>query len=178
MIQTARLALVVPEARHWQPLRAMLSSPDVMAMLVRDPTVQSAEASLRRHEQYRTQHGLGFWAVEAGGEVAGFCGLKPGAENTPIAGELEIGWIFARRFWGQGLVSEAARACLDWAWAERAEPRVVAITSANHADSRRVMERIGMRHLPDLDFEHPNCALEDPMRCSVVHAIERSSRAG
>ena len=172
MIRTQRLTLAPPEARHRDALLRMLSDAEVMAKLVRDPTPDSAAASLARHEGFRAL-GLGFWAVEQGGEVAGLCGLKPGAPDTPIAGELEIGWIFDKPYWGRGLAGEAARAALAWAWANRAEPRVVAITSASHAGSRRLMERIGMRHLPELDFAHPLYAPDDPMRHSVVYAVDR-----
>lgn len=172
MIRTERLTLTAPEARHRAALLGMLSNPEVMADLVRDPTIASAEASLARHEGYRAQ-GLGFWAVEYEGAVAGLCGLKPGAPDLPIAGELEIGWIFDKPYWGKGLAGEAARAALDWAWANRPEARVVAITSSEHAGSRRLMARIGMRHLADMDFEHPLYGEDDPMRRTVVYAVDR-----
>jgi len=172
MIRTERLALMPPEPRHIPALIRMLSDPEVMAQLVNNPTVESAEASLVKHDGYRADS-IGFWAVEKDGVFAGFCGLKPAAADLPIAGELEIGWIFDKPFWGKGIAGEAARAVLDWAWANRAEPRVVAITSAGHEGSRRLMERIGMRHLPDMDFEHPLYAADDPMRQTVVYAVDR-----
>ena len=173
MIRTERLMLLPPEAGHLDALRRILSDAEVMAQLVRAPTLESAEASLARHRDYREQRALGFWAVEADGQVAGFCGLKPGASDTPIEGELEIGWILDKPFWGKGMATEAARAVLAWGWENRSETRIVAITSADHADSRRVMERIGMRHLPELDFEHRGYPEGDPMRRSVVYAIDR-----
>ncbi|RYE00998.1 MAG: N-acetyltransferase [Sphingomonadales bacterium] len=172
MIRTERLTLTEPEARHRDALVRMLSDREVMAQLVNDPTVASAEASLARHQGYRAL-GLGFWAVEHDGAVAGLCGLKPGAADLPIAGELEIGWIFDKPYWGKGLAGEAAQAALDWAWANRPEARVVAITSAVHGGSRRLMERLGMRHLPEMDFEHPLYAAGDPMRQTVVYAVDR-----
>lgn len=176
MIATRRLTLRVPEPRDRPALVALLSDPVVMAALVHEPTIAHAEESVARHEGYRADHGLGFWVVECEGRVAGFCGLKPGAAQTPIAGELEIGWLFDRPWWGRGLASEAAAACLQWAWRHREAPRVVAITAANHAASRAVMTRIGMRHLVGLDFDYPGHAPGDPMRASVVHAIDRPGR--
>lgn len=173
MIETPRLRLVVPEARHTDALTRILSDAEVMAQLVRAPTLDSAEASLVRHAGYRRDRGLGFWAVEVDGDVAGFCGLKPGGAGTPIDGELEIGWVLDKPYWGRGMATEAAGATLSWAWSNRTEPRIVAITGATHAGSRRVMDRLGMRHLPELDFDHPNYAEHDPMRQSVVYAIDR-----
>lgn len=162
-----------PEPRHQQRLRAILSDPAVMAAIATAPSIQSAEASIARHAAYRATHGLGFWVVELDGDVAGFCGLKPGGADTPIAGEVEIGWIFDKPYWGRGLVSEAARAALAYAWANTEAPRVVAITSAAHRDSRRVMERLGMRHLHALDFDHPDFSKDDARSAHVVYVIER-----
>lgn len=172
MIRTERLTLTAPEARHRDALIRMLSDPKVMADLVRNPTIEGAAASLARHEAYRAQ-GLGFWVVEHDGAVAGLCGLKPGAEDLPIGGELEIGWIFDKPYWGKGLAGEAARAAIDWAWANRAEDRIVAITSSEHIGSRRLMARLGMRHLADMDFEHPLYEKDDPMRRTVVYVLDR-----
>lgn len=173
MIQTERLVLRPIEARDLDPLMAMLTDPLVMRDLVRHPTREAARASIDRHIAYRTSHGLGFWTAELDGFVAGLCGLKPGAPNTPIAGEVEIGWLLARPFWGRGLATEAARASLDWAWANTPAPRVVAITGAGHVKSQEVMVRLGMARLPNGDFEHPLHAAGDPLRASVTFAIDR-----
>jgi RimJ/RimL family protein N-acetyltransferase len=176
VIETERLMLRPPTDRDSPALVKLLSSRAVMADLTRDASVDSAERSLTRHRGYRERHGLGFWVVEHDGKVAGFCGLKPGAENTPIEGELEIGWIFGEQYWGHGFASEAAAASLDWAWANRPELRVVAITGASHQRSMRVMEKLGMHRVPDGDFRHPMFDAEDAMAHSVVFAIDRPMR--
>jgi RimJ/RimL family protein N-acetyltransferase len=174
MIETARLILRPFEERDRAAMRALWADPVMTADLggVRD--AEGADAIVARHEGYRISHdGLGFWVTERRGDgaIIGYCGLKPGAEGTPIAGELEIGWSLAPGFWGQGYASEAARAGLDWGWRHRAALRIVAITSRRNAASRKVMERIGMRHVGD--FRHPKYAADDPVGDSVTYAIER-----
>ena len=173
MIRTERLVLRPIEAGDHEPLVAMLADPAVMHNLVRAPTRATAQASIERHLSYRATHGLGFWTVELDGAIAGLCGLKPGAPKTPIADELEIGWLFGMPFWGKGLATEAALASLGWAWSNTAAPRVVAITSAGHSKSQQVMTRLGMSRLPEGDFEHPQCAVGDPLRATVTFAIDR-----
>ncbi len=66
--------------------------------------------------------GFCFWLAErrADGALLGFCGFKRGSMG-PITGELEIGWRFREDVWGNGYAREAARACLDWAWAKQPE---------------------------------------------------------
>ncbi|WP_448664434.1 GNAT family N-acetyltransferase [Sphingomonas sp. CJ20] len=173
MIRTERLWLRPPGPEDRAPLIAMLSDPVTMRDLNPAATPATAAASLDRHAGYRAERGLGFWVVEHEGAVAGFCGLKPGAPNTPIADDVEIGWIFARAYWGQGLAVEAARASLDWGWLHTPAHRIVAITGAGHTRSQAVMQRLGMARLADGDFDHPSFAAGDPLRQTVTFAIQR-----
>lgn len=173
-IETERLTLRLPEPRDRAALHAMWADPLVMADLGPVKTADDSDAALARHAEYGAA-GLGFQAVERRdtGETIGFCGLKPGAEDTPIKGELEIGWMIGRAHWRQGFACEAAAAFVDWAWVHRAETRIVAITAACNAASRSLMTRLGMRYLPALDFAHPIYPEDSPLRDTVVYAINR-----
>jgi RimJ/RimL family protein N-acetyltransferase len=173
VIETARLLLRPPEPRDFEALHAMWSDPEVMRDLGPIKTTANSRATITRHLGYGPSHGLGFHVVERreDGAVLGFCGLKPGAPDTPIDGEVEIGWMFARAHWGKGYAREAAAASLAWAWANREEPRVVAITSASNLASRALMERLGMAWF--VDFEHPVHPQGHRLRASVAFAIDR-----
>nr|WP_279588177.1 GNAT family N-acetyltransferase [Sphingomonas japonica] len=135
-------------------------------------------AALDRHIDYRASHGLGFWAVErrADGALIGQCGLKPGGEGTPIEGLLEIGWALGSAGLGQGYALEAARATLGWAWANRREAEVVAITSAINVRSRAVMERLDMVRDIDGDFDHPVVPDGSPLKRHVTFRIARPAQ--
>jgi len=165
MIETPRLILRVPVAADRPAPRAMWADPRVMADLGPVKDAAASDATLDRHDGYRGA-GLGFWVVERreDGAVIGFCGLKPGAENTPIAGEIEIGWLLAAPFWGAGYAQEAAQASLDWGWTNTGAPRIIAITAARNMKSQKLMERLGMRRLAGGDFDHPLYAEGDPLR--------------
>ncbi len=173
MIETARLLLRPPEPRDFDALHAMWSDPEVMRDLGPVKSTANSRATITRHLGYGPTHGLGFKSVERreDGAVIGFCGLKPGAPDTPIEGEVEIGWMFARPFWGKGYAREAAAASLDWAWTHRDAPRVVAITAACNVASRALMERLGMAWIAD--FEHPVQPPGHRLRPSVAFAITR-----
>jgi RimJ/RimL family protein N-acetyltransferase len=175
VIKTERLMLRVLTEADRAVLVAMLGDPHLMQDLMTGANDATANAAVDRHLAWRASDGLGFWVVEQNGEVAGFCGLKPGSPDTPIAGALEIGWILAERFHGQGLALEAARASLDWAWENTDAAEVVAVTAARNAKSRALMDRLGMLHDPARDFDHPKCALDDPLRATVTYAIARPS---
>ncbi len=127
-------------------------------------------------QRARRNGGHTYWAVErkCDARVIGFCGLDRGHEGT-IIGELEIGWRLAHDCWSQGYAGEGASACLEWADEHFCRERVVAITARINIRSRRLMERLGMMHRPDLDFAHPNLAEDDPLRSHVVYAKEQAA---
>lgn len=172
MIETDRLILRTPEPRDRDALHAMWADPRVMADLGPVKTAAASDAAIVRHASYAP---LGFWVVERreDGAVAGFCGLKPGAPDTPIDGMLEIGWMLASPYWRKGYANEAAAASVVWAWANRADDAVVAITARQNAKSRELMERLGMAHEAALDFAHPQFSADDPRRDTVTYRIRR-----
>jgi ribosomal-protein-alanine N-acetyltransferase len=82
------------------------------------------------------------WAVVERGEdaVIGDCGLEL-LEGGP---NVELGFHFARQYWGQGYATEAAGACLEWGFKELDRLRIVAIVDPENAASARVLQKIGM----------------------------------
>jgi RimJ/RimL family protein N-acetyltransferase len=89
----------------------------------------------------------------------------------PSHPRLQLVWQLDRRYWGQGLAPEGAAACLAHAWSQLHAPEVVAITYEGNLPSRRVMEKIGMRHDPGCDFEHPNVPHGHRLRPHVLYRI-------
>ena len=75
--------------------------------------------------------------------------------------------------WGQGYISEAARACAAWFFANRADEAIWAITSSANLRSRAVMERLGMAYQPGLDFDHPRLAPGDSLLRHVTYRLDR-----
>jgi len=55
-----------------------------------------------------------------------------------------LGYAIARANWGRGLAREAARAVLDWAFAEHDLVEIWASTQVANVRSQRVMEKLGM----------------------------------
>lgn len=121
--------------------------------------------------------GYTYWAVERreDGRVLGFCGLDRGYEG-PIRGMLEIGWRLASDCWGRGYAREAALAARDWGHAQFPEEEIVAITAETNTRSRALMSRLGMVHLPDLDFDHPNVADGSDLKRHVVYSTGTAGR--
>jgi len=98
------------------------------------------EKNLRRYRE----DGIGLWAtiLKADHRFAGDCGLVLQEVDGVI--ETEVGYVLARRYQGQGLATEAARACLDYAFSNLGLQRVISLIRAENLPSRRVAERNGM----------------------------------
>jgi len=103
---------------------------------------ESAGLTRRLAEVFR-ERGFGQWAVvlKETGELIGYCGLKY-LDGTP---EVELLYGIRAEHWGRGLVTEAARAALRFAFERAGLGRVVAIALPENVGSWRVMEKVGMR---------------------------------
>ncbi len=131
-----------------------------------DPAVARAPWALEAADGLRDSAG------SPGQGLIGMVGLLPTSFDPPFAHRadpcVEIGWRLHHRWWGQGLVTEAAAHCLDHARTVLGLPEVVAFASRDNDRSRAVMVRLGM--MPDLDgdFDHPRMAEGDPRRPHVL----------
>ena len=93
----------------------------------------------------------GAWAIEErdSGEFAGWLSLRP---SDDLARGAELGYRLRRESWGRGFATEAAKALLDCAFAEHGLTRVFGTTYEHNLGSRRVMEKLGMRHTRSFRF--------------------------
>jgi RimJ/RimL family protein N-acetyltransferase len=121
------------------------------------------------------ERGWGLWAVEVigGAPFIGFTGLLPPDFDVPGRpdGCVEIGWRLAAEHWGHGYAPEAALAVLDLSWRELGFDEVVSFTAVGNANSRRVMEKIGLTF--EREFDHPRLDTADPLRRHVLYAVTR-----
>jgi RimJ/RimL family protein N-acetyltransferase len=175
MIQTDRLVLRGWGDNDLAPFAAMCRDRHVMAFIGPLQSRSETSAAIDRQRAFLTQTGHCFWAVErrSDGALIGFCGLKPGAQGTPIAGEIEIGWRLAHAAWGMGYAREAAEASLDWGWRNLSVHSIAAITVPANQRSWRLMERIGMKRAQDEDFDHPAVPPGSDLRRHMVYRATR-----
>ncbi len=125
-------------------LSALLAYPRVMehwpAPLTRDESRAWLDKQLARYDT----DSCGYWLVslKATGEPIGQAGIM----FIDIDGvrEAGLGYMIHADYWGKGYATEAAAACVDWAFANLDVPRVVAPIRPVNVASVRVAEKIGM----------------------------------
>lgn len=64
-------------------------------------------------------------------------------ELRPTDHGVELGYVLARAYWGNGYMPEAVRAVADWALGEPSVMRVSAYCDVDNAASQRVLEKAG-----------------------------------
>lgn len=106
----------------------------------------------------QSDYGFTYWVVETKDtqEFLGFCGLvRVDEPDSTVLGAVEIGYRFRSDVPRKGYATEAAQACLDRAFEDREEMdglRVVSRTVEANTRSWKLMERIGMKRDPRLDY--------------------------
>jgi RimJ/RimL family protein N-acetyltransferase len=142
-MQTARLRLRPYTLDDLEPLRAVFADASARRFY---PLMGEAERlahwinwNLANYER----DGFGLWALERldkPGHLIGDCGLT--WQDVEGRKELEIGWHLVESERGFGYATEAARACLAYAFERSLAPLVCSIVDpANHA-SRAVAARV------------------------------------
>lgn len=174
MIETARLVMRAWRDADLDPFHAICSDPRVMATLGPCMSREETAALIGRVAAIERDHGHTFWALERRDDarLIGWCGVIRGRDG-PVEGKAEIGWRLAGDCWGQGYASEAARASIQWLFANRDDDAVWAITHIGNHRSRAVMERLGMRYCSGFDFDHPRLVSSDPLRRHVTYSLPR-----
>lgn len=104
-------------------------------------TIGEADEFLHWATEYQKENGFCRWAVTLKGNLKtiGSCGFaRPHGTE-----EIELGYLLARKFWGNGLATEAAAACLIYGFGKLEFREIIALTDLENVASQRVLEKIG-----------------------------------
>lgn len=148
------------------------ADPKVMEFYPDLLSTQESDAAAGKFSRLISENGWGFWAVETISErqFIGLVGLHKPTFSLPFGPCVEIGWRVGSTYWGKGYATEAARACLDFAFDQLDLSEVFAFTSVANMKSRAVMERLSMVDM-QANFNHPSLPHNSPLCEHVVYKI-------
>ena len=174
MLRTTRLLLRRWREDDWPAFAELNADPRVMEWFPSTLTHHESDALADRIAQRLNDQDWGLWAVEVPGvaDFIGFIGLNP-ADGILGYPSVEVGWRLAASHWGYGYAPEGALAALDYGFHALALDEIISFTSTGNARSRRVMEKIGMVHQPDDDFDHPHIPPSSPLSRHVLYRLTR-----
>jgi ribosomal-protein-alanine N-acetyltransferase len=168
-IHTKRLVLRPWRDADIHPFTVMVLAPrfgEYLLPIERPATARDWVLSKRTHFD---RHGFAPWVVEFAqtGEFVGCVGLSVVPYEAPFTPAVEIAWRVTKALRGSGYATEAAAAALADGFGRLSLKEIVANTAPANLPSRRVMERIGMKHV--LDFEHPLIPAGHLLRHQVLY---------
>jgi len=175
MLTSQRLRLRPWRDEDLPAFAALNADPEVMLYMAKCLSREESDAFAAWIREGLARRGFGLWAVEVFGvsEFIGFTGLSVPAFETHFTPCVEIGWRLARKFWGFGYATEAAGLALDYGFQIAELEEIVAFTFMGNLRSRRVMERLGMTHTPQDDFDYPRLSEDHPLRRHVLYRMHR-----
>lgn len=173
-LETDRLIM-----RQWReddfPIFAELNSdPIVMEFFPNIMNKSESDKSAKRYQSLILQHGWGLWALEQKRDqkFIGFVGLHETPADLPFSPCVEVGWRLAKKSWGNGYATEAAKEALKFAFEVLQLPEVCSFTSTNNLRSRAVMERLNMVNIKQ-NFQHPRVPDGSPLKEHVLYKLTK-----
>jgi RimJ/RimL family protein N-acetyltransferase len=175
-LNTDRLILRPWQAQNREPFAVINRDPAVMQFMPGPLSAEESNAFVDRIETHFNQHGFGLWAAQLRNPdiFIGYIGLAVPRFRAPFMPAVEIGWRLASEFWRRGLATEGARAVVDHAFSILEIPALVSFTVPGNLPSRRVMEKIGMTHDPNEDFDHQLLPAGHPLCRHTLYRLNRT----
>jgi ribosomal-protein-alanine N-acetyltransferase len=155
ILETHRLILRRLLPNDLDSLFALYSDPEIRryfpeGTLTYAETREELEWFLNGHP---THPELGLWATlhKQTGEFIGRCGLLPWTiEQRP---EVEVAYLLAKTYWGQGLGTEAAQAILHYGFQQLHLSRLICLIDPGNQASSKVARKIGMTLEKELELD-------------------------
>jgi RimJ/RimL family protein N-acetyltransferase len=154
-LQTDRLILRPGILEDFEGYAAMWAEPEVMQFLAADGKPLSRFAAWQSYSgQVGHWHLRGFGMFTVLDRVTrDFLG-RVGPWQPEGWPDFEIGWTLRSQYWGRGYATEAATACIRYAFEELQRARLISLISPDNTRSIRVAERLGEKFQGEITLPH------------------------
>ena len=153
ILETKRLYVREYTLEDLPASHTILSDKETMYAWGHGFSIDESKEWLEKQLKSYKENGFGIWAIidKASGTIIGNAGLDRASINLTNQKSIvkqevvEIGYIVAKRFWGQGLGTEAARAVQEYAFKVLGLERVYCLIKEDNFASMRVARKLGGR---------------------------------
>lgn len=147
IIETNRLILRELSLDDTEKLSLVLSDPTSMKYYPKAFTKEKVEQWINWNINSYLLNGFGLWAVilKESNELIGDCGIT--MQEVEGKSYPEIGYHIRKDYCGKGYATEAAKACIDFAFVEKNFEKVYSYMKDDNIPSRKVAEKNGMKFL-------------------------------
>ena len=168
-IETPRLLLRDWKEEDLRTFTQMNQDSHVMEFFLKKLTKEESRDFYNRINQEFREYGYGLYAIERKEDHSfiGYTGFHRITFDVDFAPGIEIGWRIGHEYWNNGFVTEAGKACMEYAKEHLPFSTVWSFTSLPNKRSERVMQKIGMTKVKE--FPHPLVPVEHPLREHVLY---------
>jgi RimJ/RimL family protein N-acetyltransferase len=144
ILETARLRLREFTPADADALEAVLGDPMAMRYYPAPFDRKGVEEWIERNLDRYQNEGYGLWAMllRDTNQLIGDCGCY--SRDVDGRNDVEIGYHVRRDLWGKGYATEAARACIEYAFSKLGVDRVISLIRPENLQSIRVAEKNGL----------------------------------
>lgn len=163
VLETKRLLLREWESSDAPEMYLLNSDPEVIKYTGDVPfkNVEETKQLILNYDHYeKFKMGRLTVLLKETNEYLGWCGLKYLVDMN----EVELGYRFHKKYWGNGYATEACIACLEYGFENLKLKRIIGQVLKENVASVRVLEKIGMH------FEKEEIFHDAP---GVVYSIEK-----
>jgi RimJ/RimL family protein N-acetyltransferase len=138
------------------------SNPNVHTYLGNKPiqTIEEAAQYVKLIQQQYESFGIGRWAIidKANGDFVGWTGFKFITE--PINNHVnfyDLGYRLIERYWGKGVATETARACLSYGFEKLNLTEVYGMCHIDNKASKNVLQKCGLQLIEEFEYKEMPC---------------------
>jgi [ribosomal protein S5]-alanine N-acetyltransferase len=144
ILETSRLLLREFIPQDADALAAVLGDPVTMQYYPAAFDRRGVEEWIERNRDRYQRDGHGMWAMllKESSELIGDCGCI--LQELEDRNEIEVGYHVRRDLWGNGYATEAAQACMQYAFTRLGVGRVISLIRPENVQSIRVAEKNGL----------------------------------
>ncbi len=145
ILETSRLTLRYLTSRDTEALTPILGDAEVMRFsIIGVHSQKQIKQFIEQRLLSYLEHGFGLYALvhKQNQELIGYCGFF--IQSIEQQSEVEIGYRLAKKYWGQGLATEAAKAVLEYGQQRYNFKRFICLIEPENVRSVRVATKLGM----------------------------------
>lgn len=154
----------VGQPAGWMPHRSRDESRAILEKFIAGSNIFALEL----REDHRVIGSLGLHGTR-------FDALPEGENPYPHLRAVEIGYVLAKAYWGQGLMPEAVKAVIDWLFNEEKLDFIIDGHFDWNIQSKRVIEKCGFQYIKTTKFETKYNTSENAVMYILYHP-ERGER--
>ena len=119
-------------------------------------SMDEAQEFIDGYDDYR-KNGFGRWAVclKTTNLFVGWCGLKLDKKTN----EVDIGYRFYKKYWGEGFATEAAKGCIDYGFSTLNLKMIVGRSYVKNKASIKVLEKCNLTFEKEILYDNKSAVL-------------------